>query len=63
MRMRKNDVGGVIRPFIVEFRAEYDKWTVLRNKADFREMNEYRRDVLEQDVSREEREKRRVRIQ
>ena len=62
MRMRKNDVGGVIRPIIVEFRAEYDKWTVLRNKADFREMNEYR-DGLEQDASREEREKRRVRIQ
>ena len=44
-----------------KFRAEYDKWTVLRNKIDL--MNEYRNVFLEQDVSREEREKRRVRIQ
>ena len=32
----------VIMPIIVEFRAEYDKWTVLRNKADFLEINEHR---------------------
>ena len=42
VRMRKKDEGGVIRPIILEFRTGYDKWTVLRNKADFREMNEYR---------------------
>ena len=42
VRMRKNDEGGSIRPIIVEFRTEYDKWTVLRNKSDLREMNEYR---------------------
>ena len=62
VRMRKKDEGGSIRPIIVEFRAEYDKWTVLRNNSDLREMNDYR-SVLEQDVSREEREKRRVMIQ
>ena len=42
VRMRKKDEGGVIRSIIVDFRAEYDKWTVLRNRADLREMNEYR---------------------
>ena len=42
VRMRKKDEGGSIRPTIVEFRTEYDKWTVLRNKSDLREMNEYR---------------------
>ena len=36
---------------------------MLRNKSDLREMNEYRNVFLEQDVSREEREKRRVMIQ
>ena len=38
VRMRKKDEGGSIRPIIVV----YDKWTVLRNKSDLREMNEYR---------------------
>ena len=61
LRMRKKDEGGSIRPIIVELRTEYDKWTVLRNKSDLREMNEYR-NILEQDVSREEREKRQVMI-
>ena len=42
VRMRKKDEGGSIRPIIVEFRTEYDKWTVLRNKSDMREMNDYR---------------------
>ena len=42
VRMRKKDGRGPIRPIIVEFRTEYDKWTVLRNKSDLREMNEYR---------------------
>ena len=27
---------------LFEFRTEYDKWTVLRNKSDLREMNEDR---------------------
>ena len=38
VRMRKKDEGGSIRPIIIEFRTEYDKWTVLRNKSDLREM-------------------------
>ena len=42
VRMRKKDEGGSIRPIIVESRTEYDKWTVLRNKSDLREMNEHR---------------------
>ena len=42
VRMRKKDKGGSIIPIIVEFRTEYDKWTVLRNKSDLREMNKYR---------------------
>ena len=42
VRMRKNDEGGSIRLIMVEFRTKYDKWTVLRNKSDLREMNEYR---------------------
>ena len=51
VRMRKKDEGRSIRPIIVEFRTEYDKW--FRNKSDLWEMNEYRH-VLEQDVSMEE---------
>ena len=42
----------MIRPIIIEFRAEYDKWTVLRNKADLQEINEYKNVFLEQDVLR-----------
>ena len=40
--MRKKDKGGSIRPIIVELKTEYDKWTVLRNTSDLREINEYR---------------------
>ena len=63
VRMRKKEGVGLTIPFIVEFKSEYDKWTVLRNKSDLREMNVYNNIVLEQDVSREEREKRRERLQ
>ena len=42
VRTRKKDEGGSSRPIIVDFMTEYDKWTVLRNKSDLREMNEYR---------------------
>ena len=62
VRMRKKEGVGLARPTIVEFKSEYDKWTVLRNKLDLREMNVYKI-FLEQDVSREEREKRRERVQ
>ena len=62
IRMRKKDEDETVKPVIIEFKNEYDKWMVLRNKADLRETEEYR-SFLEQDLSREEREKRRERIQ
>ena len=31
--MRKKEGDGLARPIIVEFKSEYDKWTVLRNKS------------------------------
>ena len=40
--MRKKYEGRSTRPIIVEFKTEYDKWTVLRNKSDLREINELR---------------------
>ena len=40
-RMRKKDGDEVVKPVIIEFKSEYDKWMVLRNKADLREMEEY----------------------
>ena len=43
-RCGKNEEEGgsrVGRPIIVEFKSEYDKWTVLRNKLDLWEMNMY----------------------
>ena len=54
---------GQLDQLLLRFWTEYDKWTVLRNKSDLREMTDYRSVFLEQDVSREEREKRRVMIQ
>ena len=39
VRLRKKEGVGLARPIIVEFKGEYDKWTVLRNKSDLREMN------------------------
>ena len=59
VRMGKKEGFGLARPIIVGFKSEYDKWTVLKNKSDLREMNMYKKFFLEQDVSREEREKRR----
>ena len=43
VRMRKKEGVGLARPIIVEFKSEYDKWTVLRNKSDSREMNVYKK--------------------
>ena len=43
VRMRKKEGVGLARPIIVEFKSEYDKWTVLRNKSDLREMNVYKK--------------------
>ena len=35
VRLRQKK-GPIIRPIIVEFRSEYDKWTVMRMKAKLR---------------------------
>ena len=37
VRLRQKENGPIIRPIIVEFRSEYDKWTVMRMKAKLRE--------------------------
>ena len=42
VRLRQKENGPIIRPIIVEFRSEYDKWTVVRMKAKLRECEEYR---------------------
>ena len=42
VRMRKKEGVRLARPIIVDFKSEYDKWTVLMNKSDLREMNVYR---------------------
>ena len=41
VRLRQKENGLSIRPIIVEFRSEYDKWAVLRIKAKLRECEEY----------------------
>ena len=42
VRLRQKENGPISRPIIVEFRSEYDKWTVMRMKAKLRECEEYR---------------------
>ena len=37
IRLRQKENGPIVRPIIVEFRSEYDKWTVMRMKAKLRE--------------------------
>ena len=51
MRLRQREDGANIRPIIVEFRSEYDNWTVIRMKTKLRECEDYRR-VLELDLWR-----------
>ena len=41
--MRNKEGVRLARPIIVEFKSEYDKWTVLRNKSDLWEMNVYKK--------------------
>ena len=38
IRMRKKDGDEAVKPVIIEFKSEYDKWMVLRNKAALRGM-------------------------
>ena len=61
VQLRQKENGPIIRQIIVEFRSEYDKWTVMRMKAKLRECEEYR-SVLEMDLSREKREVRKARV-
>ena len=42
IRMRKKEGDETVKPVIVEFKSEYDKWAVLMNKADLREIEEYK---------------------
>ena len=39
----KKEGDGLAKPITVGFKSEYDKWTVLRNKSDLREMNVYKK--------------------
>ena len=61
IRMRATGEAAVnrVRPVIVEFKSEYDKWQFLRNKKDLKENDKYKRVFLEIDMSKEEREIRR----
>ena len=43
IRIRKKDGDEAVKPVIIEFKSEYDKWMVLRNKADLREIEEYKK--------------------
>ena len=40
--MRKKEGDEAMKTVIVKLKGEYDKWTVLRNKADLREIEEYK---------------------
>ena len=51
-----------MKPVIVEFKSEYDKWTVLRYKAELREIEEYNRFLLDMDLPREAQELRRLSV-
>ena len=64
VRLTQKENGPIIRLIIVEFRSEYDKWTVMMMKAKLRECEEYRSVffILEMDLSREEREVRKARV-
>ena len=42
VRLRQKENCPIIRPIIVEFRSEDDKWTVMRMKAKLRKCEEYR---------------------
>ena len=57
IRMRKKDGDETVKPVIIEFKSEYDKWMVLRNKADLRETEEYERFFSER-ICRERKERR-----
>ena len=51
-----------VRPVIVTFKAEYDKWQFLKNKSDLKGKVKLRSVFLEIDMSREERAAKRERV-
>ena len=61
-RIRKKEADEAVKPVIVEFDSEYEKWTVLRNKADLIETEEYKSFLKEMYRSREERELRMLNV-
>ena len=61
MRANRDNVEHV-RPVIVTFKAEYDKWQFLKNKSDLKEKDKFRSVFLEIDMSREERAAKRERV-
>ena len=63
VRMRANrDNVERVRPVIVTFKAEYDKWQFLKNKSDLKEKDKFRSVFLEIDMLREERAAKRERM-
>ena len=63
IRMRKKNGDETVKPVIIEFKSEYDKWMVMRNKAELRETEEYKSFFRTGFVDRGKGEKRRERIQ
>ena len=43
MRPTGEATANQVRPVIVEFKSEYDKWQILRNKKDLKESDKYKR--------------------
>ena len=63
IRMRNKEGDEAVKPVIVEFKSEYDKLTVLRNKPGLREIEEYKSCFTEIERSREKRELGRLNVQ
>ena len=52
---KKNEEDTSVRPVIVEFKSEYEKWNVLKNKTALKNTTSFRRVFLELDRTKEER--------
>ena len=57
VRLRQKENGHIIGPIILEFRSEYDKWTVMMMKAKLRECEEYKSVFLKIWICRGKRER------
>ena len=62
VRLTQKENGPIVRPIIVEFRSEYDKWTVMRMKAKLRECKEYNSFFRDGSVEGREGEVRKARV-